>query len=182
MGDPDLILMGRAAGAFGIKGEVKLTSFARDNTIFARARTIWAGADPATARPLTIQRTRTHGGRLLLTLAEIADREQAAALGGAWVYVRREDLDPLEEGEYYWFELIGAQVSTVQGRRLGVVSAVTEAGASDLLVVTSPGRPELLIPLTGQMAPEVDPTAGRVVVDPPPGLLEAQGWEEEEPA
>jgi len=182
MGNPDLILMGRAAGAFGIKGEVKLTSFARDDTIFERARVIYAGADPATARPLTIQRTRTHGGRLLLTLAEVTDREQAAALGGAWVYVRKQDLDPLEEGEYYWFELIGAEVSTIKGRRLGEVAAITEAGASDLLVVTSPGKPELLIPLTGQMAPKVDPAAGEVVVDPPPGLLEAQGWEEEEPA
>ena len=142
----------------------------------------FAGADPATARPLTITKARSHGGRLLLTLAEVTSREQAAALGGAWVYLRREDLDPLGENEYYWFQLTGAEVSTVGGRRLGTVASFFEAGAHDLLVVTSPGRSELLIPVTGEMVPVLDPEGGRVVVDPPPGLMEAQGWEEEEPA
>ena len=182
MSQPDLILMGRAAGAFGIKGEVKLTSFARDDTIFQRVGVIYAGADPVSARPLTIRGARAHGGRLLLSLAEVANREEAAALGGAWVYLRRQDLDPLPEDEYYWFELVGAEVSTVGGRRLGRVARVTEAGAHDLLVVQAPGRPELLIPVTEQMVPRLDSEAGRVVVDPPPGLLEAQGWEEQEQA
>ncbi|MCF8034629.1 MAG: ribosome maturation factor RimM [Desulfarculaceae bacterium] len=182
MKQPGLILMGRAAGAFGVKGEVKLTSFARDDKIFTRIGVIHAGADPATARPLTITGARSHGGRLLLRLAEVETREQAAALGGAWVYLRREDLDPLGEDEYYWFQLTGAEVSTKGGRRLGKVASVFEAGAHDLLVVTSPGKPDLLIPVTEDMVPVLDPEAGRVVVDPPPGLLEAQGWEEEEPA
>ena len=182
MREPDLVLMGRAAGAFGIKGEVKLTSFARDDTIFARAGVIFAGPDPAGARPLTVREARRHGNRLLLTLAEVDDREQAAALGGAWVYVRRQDLDPLGEDEYYWFELVGAQVSTVSGEPLGKVASLFEAGAHDLLVVASPGKPDLLIPVTEETVPVLDPEQGRVVVDPPPGLLEAQGWEEEEPA
>ena len=182
MKQPGLILMGRAAGAFGVKGEVKLTSFARDDTIFVRSGVIYAGADPAGAKPYAITGARFHGGRLLLRLEGVEDREQAAALGGAWVYLRREDLDPLGEDEYYWFELTGAEVSTTAGRRLGTVVSLFEAGAHDLLVVSAPGKPDLLIPVTAETVPVLDPQGGRVVVDPPEGLLEAQGWEEEEPA
>ncbi|MCB2225952.1 MAG: ribosome maturation factor RimM [Desulfarculaceae bacterium] len=182
MTQPGLILMGRAAGAFGVKGEVKLTSFARDDTVFLRAGLIFVGADPATARPLAITGARLHGGRLLLRLEGVESREDAAALGGAWVYLQREDLDPLGEDEYYWFQLTGAEVSTTGGRRLGTVASVFEAGAHDLLVVASPGKPELLIPVTAETVPVLDPEGGRVVVNPPEGLLEAQGWEEEEPA
>ncbi|MCB2190852.1 MAG: ribosome maturation factor RimM [Deltaproteobacteria bacterium] len=177
---PDLVLMGRAAGAFGVKGEVKLTSFAQDDSIFKRVELIYAGSEPGAAKPLTILGARRHSGRLLLRLKEIATREQAAALGGAWVYLRVEDLDPLGEDEYYWFQLKGAQVLTAGGRLLGRVKAVTDAGAQELLVVSAPQKPELLVPVVDDIVKEIAPEQGRVVIDPPPGLLECQGWEEEE--
>ncbi|MCF8098354.1 MAG: ribosome maturation factor RimM [Desulfarculaceae bacterium] len=177
---PDLILMGRAAGAFGIKGEVKLTSFAQDDSIFQRVELIYAGPEPGAAKPLNVLGARRHSGRLLLRLKEIATREQAAALGGAWVYLRKADLDPPGEDEYYLFELEGAEVLSASGRVLGAVSRVTDAGAHDLLVVRSPGKPDLLVPVVDDIVKELSPEQGRVVIDPPPGLLEAQGWEEDE--
>ncbi len=177
---PDLVLMGRAAGAFGIKGEVKITSFARDDSIFQRVEAIYAGPEPGAAKPLNILGARRHGGRLLLRLREIATREEAAALGGAWIYLRPQDLDPLAEDEYYWFQLKGAEVQTTRGRVLGRVAGVTEAGAHDLLVVRGPGQAELLVPVVEAVVKRMDPQAGQVVIDPPPGLLESQGWEEEE--
>jgi 16S rRNA processing protein RimM len=180
MAHPDLVLMGRAAGAFGIKGEVKLTSFAEDDGIFERVGLIYAGPEPGAAKPLNVLGARRHSGRLLLRLKEIATREQAAALGGAWVYLRAQDLDPLADDEFYWFQLTGAQVLTPEGRLLGRVEAITDAGAQELLVVSAPGKPELLVPLVDEMVRRIDPGEGRVVIDPPPGLLEAQGWEEEE--
>ncbi|MBU1154911.1 MAG: hypothetical protein KJ921_03630, partial [Proteobacteria bacterium] len=57
---------------------------------------------------------------------------------------------------------------------------VSDAGAQELLVVRAPGKPELLVPVVDGIVKEIDPEQGRVVVDLPPGLLEAQGWEEEE--
>lgn len=180
MGLPDLILMGRAAGAFGIKGEVKLTSFAQDDGIFQRAEVIYAGPEPGAAKPLKVMGARRHGGRLLLRLKEIATREEAAALGGAWVYLRAGDLEPLGEDEYYWFQLKGAVVLSAGGRVLGRVAGLMEAGAHDLLVVEAPGKADLLVPVVEQIVKEIDPREKRVVIDPPPGLLESQGWEEDE--
>lgn len=177
---PDLVLMGRAAGAFGIKGEVKLTSFAQDDSIFQRVDLIYAGPEPGAAKPLNVLGARRHSGRLLLRLKDIATREQAAALGGAWVYLRAEDLDPLGEDEYYWFQLEGAEVFTADGQLLGRVKRVTDAGVQELLVVRAPGKPDLLVPVVDDIVKEIAPEQGRVVVDLPPGLLEAQGWEEEE--
>ena len=116
----------------------------------------------------------------MLRLKEIATREQAAALGGAWVYLRAQDLAPLADDEFYWFQLTGARVLTPSGRVLGRVETITDAGAQELLVVGAPGKPELLVPLVDEMVRQIAPEEGRVVVDPPPGLLEAQGWEEEE--
>lgn len=178
MGHTDLVLMGRAAGAFGTKGEVKLTSFARDDSIFQRAEVIYAGPEPGAAKPLRVLGARRHGGRLLLRLEDVVTREDAALLGGAWVYLRTEDLDPLGEDEYYWFQLKGAEVRTAGGRALGRVAGVVEAGAHDLLVVKGPGNAELLVPVVEHIVTEIDPREGRVVIDPPPGLLESQGWEE----
>ena len=179
MGPPDLVLLGRAGGAFGLKGEVKLASFANDDGIFQRAGVIFVGSDPQSARPLTLVSTRPHGGRLLLRLAEIKDREEAAALGGAWVYLRREDLDQLAEGEYYWFQLTGALVKTTGGRELGRVHAVVDHGAQDLLVVRDSAGGEWMIPVTEEVVKTMDLDAGEVVIEPTPGLLESQGWEPE---
>lgn len=176
---PDLVPMGRAAGAFGIKGEVKLTSFAQDQGVFLRAGVIYAGPDPDRARPLQVISLRPHQGRLLLRLKEVNNREQAAALGGAWVYLRRQDLDPLEAEEYYWFQLKDALVRTTGGVELGRVRAVTNHGAHDLLVVASDQGPELLIPVSAEVVKELDAAAGLVVIEPIPGLLECQGWESE---
>ena len=177
---PDLVLMGRAAGAFGIKGEVKLTSFAQDDSIFQRVDLIYAGPEPGAAKPLNVLGARRHSGRLLLRLKEIATREQAAALGGAWVYLRASDLDPLGEDEYYLFELKDAKVITTSGRVLGLVDGITDGGAHDLLAVRASGKPELLVPVVDDIVKEIAPDEGRVVIDPPPGLLESQGWEEDE--
>jgi 16S rRNA processing protein RimM len=171
--------MGRAAGAFGLKGEVKLTSFAQDQGMFLRAGVVFAGPDPARARPLSVISLRPHQGRLLLRLKEITNREQAQALGGAWVYLRREDLDPLQTEEYYWFELKDALVRTSDGRELGRVQAVTNHGAHDILVVRDSRGRELLIPVSQEVVKELDAAAGLVVIEPTPGLLECQDWEPE---
>ncbi len=180
MSPPDLVLMGRAAGAFGLKGEVKLTSFATDDAIFQRAGVIYLGPDPERARPLKLLSMRPHGGRILLRLAEIKNREEAAALGGAWAYLRREYLAPLAEDEYYWFQLKGASVITVEGRQLGRVHAVVDYGAHDLLVVRDAAGGEWMIPVTQDVVQTMDLEAGEIVVEPTPGLLEAQGWEQDE--
>lgn len=180
MARPDLILMGRASGAFGLKGEIRVFSHGRDPEVFLRAGRLYLGPNPETARPLTLVSLREHGGRLLFTTREVADRTQAEAWAGAWVYVERAALGPLETDEYYWYQLVGAQVRDHQGRLLGRVAQVGELGGHDLLLVRAADGKEALIPMVEGVVQAMDLQQGLITVDLPPGLLESQGWPAEE--
>lgn len=177
MSPAKLVVMGRSAGSYGLKGEVKVTSFADDPEVFLRAEAVYFGPDPRRAKPRRMLAMRWHGGRLLMSLEGITTREQAAETGGAWIYIQAKDMPPPADDEFYWHEVLGAEVFDAAGRRLGKVHALTETNAHDMMVVRGDGGREALIPLIDGVMLEVDSTAGKVVVDPPEGLLEAQGWE-----
>lgn len=179
MSRPQLVLMGRAAGAFGVAGELKVFSHAEDSRIFLRAGTVYMGPNPESARAYTLQSQRSHGGRLLFRIKELKSREDAQALGGQWVYVEAGALPPLPEDEYYWFQIKGARVETSAGFNLGRLEAVMDHGAHELWVIKGEKGREAILPVIEGLVKEMDIPGGRVVVDPPEGLLEAQGWPEE---
>jgi 16S rRNA processing protein RimM len=107
---------------------------------------------------------RPHGKGVVALLASCADREQAQALAGTEVAVRREQLPALAEGEYYWTDLIGLEVVCRDGRSLGRVTGLVETGANDVLVVQ--GDRERLLPFVpGPVVLAVDLVAGQVRVD-----------------
>lgn len=179
MRQADLILMGRVSGAFGVRGEIRVFAHGQDPEIFLRSGVIHLGPNPETLRPLNVVSLREHGGRVLLTTREVGSREQAAALAGQWVYVRREALPPLEEGEYYWHQLKGARVVDARAGELGQVVAVGNLGPHDMLLVRAPDGKEALIPMAGPVILAMDLEAGLIQVDLPEGLLDSQGWPEE---
>ncbi len=176
MNPKDLVPMGRSAGAFGTKGEVKVYSFARQAEVFLRAERLWVGADPQAARPYRLVSLRPHAGRLLFSLEEVRTREEAQRLKGAWVFLLRTDLPPLEPDEYYWFQLKGVRVVTTGGRELGRIQQVNDYGASELWFTRDEQGREAIIPILEGVVHGMDLDAGLVVVEPPEGLLEAQGW------
>ncbi len=94
----------------------------------------------------------------------------AEKLVGASVLVKREDLPPLEEGEYYWFEIIGMDVLTDEGRVLGRVEAILPTRSNDVYLVQ--GKREWLIPATKEVIVRVDREKGHMVIHPIEGLLE----------
>jgi 16S rRNA processing protein RimM len=179
MSRPQLVLMGRAAGAFGVAGELKVFSHAEDSQVFLRAGTVHIGPNPESARAFTLQSQRSHGGRLLFRLKELKSRDDAKALGGHWVYVDASVLPPPAEDEYYWFQIKGAQVEIVGGRILGRLEGVLDHGAHELWVVKGEKGREAILPVIDGLVREMDLENGRIVVEPPEGLLEAQGWPEE---
>jgi len=180
MSRPQLVLMGRAAGAFGVAGELKVFSHAEDPRVFSRAGSIYLGPNPENARPYTLLHQRPHAGRLLLRLKELTTREAADALGGQWVYVESRALLPLGQGEYYWFQLKGATVETDQGLVLGRLEQVLDHGAHELWVIKGQGGREAILPVIEGVVLEMDIPGGRLKVKPPEGLLEAQGWPPDE--
>jgi len=172
--------MGRAAGAFGVAGELKVYSYAEDPQVFLRAGTLYIGPNPEAARAFTVQSQRSHAGRLLFRLQELKSREDAQALGGRWIYIDGSVLPPLEEDEYYWHQIKGAQVETAGGRKLGRLEEVLDHGAHELWVVKDDKGREAILPAIDGVIKEMDLKKGRLVVEPPEGLLEIQGWPDED--
>ncbi|HEY4854114.1 MAG TPA: ribosome maturation factor RimM [Streptosporangiaceae bacterium] len=167
------LVVGRVGRPHGIRGEVTVDVRTDDPDIRFAVGTVLT-TDPAAAGPLTVESVRWHSGRLLVEFAGIADRTQAESLRGTWLTLDSAQVtSPEDPDEFYDHELVGLAVVTTSGERVGVVTDVRHHG-QDLLVIqpTEPRRDGLLVPFVAAIVPEVDVAAGRLVIDPPPGLLD----------
>ena len=162
MAAPRLIEVGRVAGAFGVRGEVRITSFTEDPLALLRYRVL-KRADGSTA--LTLTGGRAAKGGLIARAKEIADRDQAEAARGTTLFIAREDLPPPDdEDEFYLADLIGLEARAPDGAVLGKIRAVENFGAGDLLEIAPTGAPTWWLPFTREAAPEVRIAEGFVVV------------------
>ncbi|MET7670293.1 ribosome maturation factor RimM [Micromonospora luteifusca] len=122
---------------------------------------------------LTIEESRFHQGRVLIAFAGILDRNTAEALRGTLLVVDSADVTPPDDPEeFHDHQLVGLAVVTPAGERLGEVARIDHAPSSDLLVLRRPEGRTALIPFVRAIVPEVDLAGGRVIVDPPAGLLD----------
>ncbi len=117
-----------------------------------------------------ILEARPQGKLWAVRLEGVADRAAAEQQVGAEVFAAREDLGDAGEDRHWWADLVGLPVVTVAGTAVGKVTGLLETGAVDVLVVTTDGGAEKLVPLAPYV--EVDVKGGRIVVDPPEGLLD----------
>ena len=179
------LVVGRIGRPHGVRGEVTVEVRTDDpDDRFAVGRVL--ATDPAESGPLTVERVRWHSGRLLVRFDGIDDRDVAAELRGVLLVIDSADLPPSgDPDEFYDHELVGLAAVTVDGLKIGVVTEVRHRG-QDLLVIAraagdmgrTAGEPrggedddEVMVPFVAALVPEVDVAAGRVVIDPPPGLL-----------
>jgi 16S rRNA processing protein RimM len=167
------LVVGRVGRPHGIRGAVTVDVHTDDPDIrFAVGATL--PTDPVAVGPLTVEAVRWHSGRLLVEFAGIMDRTQAEALRGTWLTMDSAQVtSPASPDEFYDHELVGLAVVTTAGEPVGVVTDVRHHG-QDLLVIqpAQPHRDGLLVPFVAAIVPEVDVAAGRLVIDPPPGLLD----------
>ncbi len=166
----ELVCVGAIAGAYGVRGEVRLKSFC------ATPEDIEAYAPLSSedgARDFSVQITgRTKNG-LTARLGGVATKEEADALRGTRLFVPRERLPALPDDEFYHADLIGLEVVDTGGTVLGRVRSVQNHGASDLLEIAGPGlKSTVLLPFTLEAVPTVDLEAGRIIADPPDGLFQ----------
>ena len=152
------------AAAHGIRGQVAIKAFTEDPADVAA----YGPVTTDDGRTLTLKVTgRTGKGLVLATVAGVADRNGAEALKGQQLYVPRAALPAAEEDDaYYHADLIGLVVRDTEGRDLGVVKAIHNFGAGDIVVVDGPAG-EVTVPFTAAAVPVVDVDAGHLVVDPP---------------
>jgi 16S rRNA processing protein RimM len=164
-----LILIGEFGRAHGLKGEVRLKSFAAEPKAIARYGPLHA----EDGRQFVLKGVRPAGGGspdvLIARVDRIATREAAEALNGLRLYVPRQALgDATGRDEFLLADLIGLSARDPQGHALGSVVAVPNYGAGDLLeVATGVGAATVLVPFTERFVPSVEIAAGHVVVDAP---------------
>jgi len=162
------LTLGRVAGVYGVRGWVKLRSFTRPIDNLLDFRELWIAKGQGYAGRLV--EGKLHGDGIVARLSGpdgslIEDRDVAAALIGTEIQVERSRMPPLEEGEYYWFDLVGLEVRNVEGVVLGRVDEVTSNGAQDVLVVLD-GETERLIPFVhGPIIQSVSLGDGVIVAD-----------------
>jgi 16S rRNA processing protein RimM len=165
MTSENLILVARVAGAFGVKGEVRLTSYTADPMALLAYRDLRRESGAA---GLTLLSARPHKGGIVARAKEIETREAAEAMRGLRLYVPREALPPPEdEDEFYFVDLIGLAVETTQGEPLGVVRTVQDFGAGDLLEIQPAQGASWWLPFTREAVPEVRLAERRIIAAPP---------------
>lgn len=159
----DWVIIGRVTGLFGVKGWVKVYSYTEPRTGIAAYDPLYLQT-PAGWHAFPLEDGREHGAGVILKFARYDDRTVAAELIGRDIAVRREQLPAPAPGEYYWADLEGLQVITVDGVVLGTVSHLFATGANDVLVVQ--GERERLLPfLTDSVIRDVDLSGGIIRVD-----------------
>ncbi|GAA0724164.1 ribosome maturation factor RimM [Dokdonella soli] len=159
-----LVLLGKIVGVHGIRGELKLESYTEPRTQIFRYQP-WLVRSASGEKQVEGCRGRAQGKGLVAELPGIADRDAAAALAGAEIWVARSALPAPKPGEYYWSDLEGLEIVTIDGVSLGKVSHLIATGANDVLVVKDAERERLIPFLIGQFVTEVDLGTGRLTVD-----------------
>lgn len=156
----NLILVARVAGAFGVKGEVRLTAYTAEPMSLLDYRDLRRESG---GPGLTLTGARPAKGGIVARAREIETREQAEALRGLRLYIARDALPPPEDDEFYLVDLIGLSVISPEGEALGQVRSVQDFGAGDLLEVQPTAGASWWLPFTREAVPEVR-LADRVVV------------------
>lgn len=165
----DRVLLGEIVGVHGVQGQVRVRTHTGDPLDVT-------AYGPLTAEPggrkLVLKDLReAKGGVVIAKVPGVADRNAAEALKGLRLYVPRSALPAPEEEEFYHADLEGLRAELAEGGDLGRVRRVVNYGGGDMLEIDRAGGGSVLVPFTRAIVPLVDVLGGRVVVDPPEGLL-----------
>lgn len=167
-----MVALGKVVGAHGVRGELRVVAYSGSLEALEGQDRVLLRFPGGALQPHELLGIKPHKSGFLVTLEGITGRDEARALAGSELAVPEAELPPLEEDEFYWYQLVGLEVETTEGRRLGRVEEIMATGAADVLVVRPDGRGELLIPATPEIVKRVSLAEGRMVIEPPEGLLE----------
>jgi 16S rRNA processing protein RimM len=157
----ELVLVGKVSGIFGTRGWLKLFSYTRPRSNLLAYPKLLLGPKHIEHK---ISDSKEHGNRLIALFVGISDRDQAANLVELEIFIERQALRQVNQGEYYWADLIGLEVLNREGVNLGRIAKMHETGANDVMELDS--KPARLIPFVMHTYVEqVDLEAGKVLVD-----------------
>ncbi len=169
------LVVGRIAKAHGVTGEVVVDVRTDDpdaRFVPGGSMRLQGGRGPGET-PVVIESVRPHGGRLLVRLRGVSDRDGADALRGGLFVIDSEELPPIEDpDEFYDHQLEGLAVRTTDGQPVGTVAEVLHTAAGELLSVRSDAGDEILVPFVAAIVISVALADGVIEIDPPEGLLD----------
>ena len=163
------VAVGRVSSSWGVGGVVKVIPLVDKPERLGHGRRVTVAGQRR-----TIESSRWQKGLVYLKLSGIDDREAAFALRERLLTVPESELEPLEEGVYYRFQIVGLAVESTAGASLGRVTDVLSTGANDVYVVLGEGG-EILVPATNDIVKEIDLESGRMVIHEVPGLIPDAG-------
>ncbi len=168
---PSHLIIGRVRASWGRRGEVRAEVLTDFPERFGQMTRILVGEEH---RPYRLSSARLQQGEAILKLEGIDTPEQAGELRGEFLYVPVAEAMPLATDVYYHYQILGLEVYTTSGKFLGQVTDILETGANDVYVVRNANRREVLIPALAEVVQEVDLEHHRMLVTPPPGLVEEE--------
>ncbi len=164
----DRVTLGTVGSTKGLRGEFRVNPFSGEPDGIKQL-TMLGLADGSYRKVLSVG---VHKKQAVVKLEGITSIEQAQALAGQEVWVDSDDLPATDEDAFYWFDLVGSLAFDPAGARIGEVSAIESTGAHDTLVIKLEGGREARVPFVDEFVVEVDSKGKRLVLDPPPGLLD----------
>ncbi|MEO1920145.1 MAG: ribosome maturation factor RimM [Paracoccaceae bacterium] len=169
--NPEMICVGAISGAFGVRGEVRIKSFCADPAAIGD----YSPLSTEDGKTYDLGITRTIKGGFAAVISGVDNKEDADALRSTRLYTARENLPSLPDDEFYHSDLIGLAVLDTGGQTVGQIKTVQNHGAGDILEITGPKLKDgVLLTFTTEAVPTVDIAAGRIIIDPPEGLIPAK--------
>ena len=157
------IVIGKAGAPHGIRGELRVIPLTDFPERFEELKKVYVGDEL-----LDVASVKYHKQFVILKFKQYPSREEVANLTGSLLYVDKKDAMPLEEGEYYTFDIIGLEVFDMDGISQGFVTDVLKTGANDVYVASKKGEAkQLMIPALKAVVKEINIKEGRMVVDMP---------------
>jgi 16S rRNA processing protein RimM len=158
----DWMLVGRVAGPFGVRGEIKIDPLTDFPDRFRQLESLHIGPDHD---HYAIQHSRKHHGQILVSLVGVDSPEAVRELRGAEIYVPRSEAVPLPAGHFYLEDVLGLAVRTTDGAEVGTVTDVLKTGSNEVFVVGT-GKEAVLIPVIKDAVSELNLDERRVVIEP----------------
>jgi 16S rRNA processing protein RimM len=158
------VLMGVIGAAQGLRGEVRVKPFTDDPLAIGEYGTLY-GADGRAFEVLDVRQAKEMA---VIRFRGVNDRNQAEALNGTQLFVERDSLDDddLDEDEYFYADLEGLEVRDGEGNSYGIITAIFDFGAGDILEITQSGKRAQMIPFSENSVLEIDFDGGTILIDP----------------
>jgi len=166
-----LVTIGKAIKTFGVKGEMKIEPLTDFPERFRDLQRIYLVSPAGKEIVCEVRSVRNAGGAIYLLFAGYDTPEKARVLNGWLLKIPEAETVPLPDGSYYWFELMGMEVVSESGEKLGAIVDIFQTGSNDVYVLKK-GRKEIYVPATKEVIRQVDKKARRMTIRVLEGLLE----------